>query len=885
SIHKPRRMAKAEDDPFRQWMSGFGSGLEHLWDALQHDYDSKTRQSVRSLALSCLILQTLLTTIAYFIPQLVCESLSQLFYPTILLFRYLHPEPWDHLFMTTVHSLGCADRSDIVAKPAPRYFDQLRQYIIRTVKASVAIALVHSVVYRTGMFAWPGMKLGLIAVYQFLKYKRVKRPFLKLCVTVMIVGPWWPIKAVQVFTLQQLFMYELLQPYLARRQFKGWEERAWLAQHEIELQGFACGAWLLCSIPFVGVAALPFMFPAVAYLLTRSCGLMENSGNGLSGDVIEKRWPGVKAVALGSSKAVDGPWEANKIVTLVRYSAPTTISPSSITHNDKATAEHYTKEQGHRFQVTAAQIEFEKKKSRDRKKELYREAETRSMHHPHHHHILHHHHHHPPPPPPPPPPHLESEQQHLPTPPPPLPHHQHEQHPTPPERSAIIPVPPAVPTMPDWMFPMRGGFPFTHPGSESPSTLGSTASIPTIPGVPMPPMPPTIPTMPPWMFRMRSGFPFTHPDDGGPSYSSGSSIPAPLTQAATAPAAMVTRDERKEPEGLDQPTIDVLSSHNFSDRKSIATAPSAPPAPSSSVDEEELSWAERANRHVGSDGAFRMESLSNGSDATFSSGEHMRDEHRPSLQPGAQPSSSRQSDGVLGSQKVKVPAQEIAVRAQERAVRATDQRMHAEENRLRSEEQKHRARAHRVQADETVDSRHERGGRRVSRPEVDQNHGRVRSHEDYYEEENERREDEEGEENDMEKDEYEEEYENWDTRPETWQEQIHNWHGPRGGGQIRGWGRGGRARPCPPGRGRGWRGMRGNGHGSRGANGWSDETLQSHLGGTRRAENDVIGLPSTFQDRLSAVIAENMLNVEEHINQRIENWGREWAKKLNGNSS
>lgn len=362
-------MATTDNDPFRQRMSGFGSGLEHLWDALQHEYDSKTKKSVLALSFRCLALQTVLNFITYLVPNSLCITFNQLFYPTVLFFRYLDPDPWDHLFMGTVRSLGCAERSDIVTQPGPKYFVQLKQYARRTFKAYFAIGIIHQLVHRTGVFSLPSIGLGLIAVHQFLQHKGVNRAFLKLCVAVIFIGPRWPVWAVQVFALQQLFMYELLQPYLARVQFKGWEERAWLAQHEIELQGFAFGAWLLCSVPWFGVAAIPFMFPAVAFLLTRSCGLMESSGQGVSGDVIEKRSPGVKAVAMGTSKSVEGDWETAKVKTHVRN---TNVEIHSPTSHDKTDAAHYLCDRGVQTALTEEQSAGERELSKQRKQKLYR---------------------------------------------------------------------------------------------------------------------------------------------------------------------------------------------------------------------------------------------------------------------------------------------------------------------------------------------------------------------------------------------------------------------------------------------------------------------------------------------------------------------------------
>ncbi|KAG0086658.1 hypothetical protein BGZ92_007972, partial [Podila epicladia] len=370
-------MATTDNDSFRKWMSGFGSGLEHLWDALQHEYDSKTRKSALALSFRCLALHTVLSAITYIVPNNLCITFNQPFHPTVLFFRYLNPDPWDHLFMSTVRSLDCSERSDIVAKPGPKYFIQLKQYARRTLKAYIAIGTIHHLVHRTGVFSLPSIGLGLIAVHQFLRHRGVNRAFLKLCVAVAVVGPRWPVWAVQVFALQQLFMYELLQPYLTRVQFKGWEERAWLAQYQIELQGFAFGAWLLCSVPWIGVAAIPFMFPAVAFLLTRSCGLMESSGRGVSGDVIEKRSPGVKAVALGSSKSVEGDWEAAKVKTHLRNTKVEVHSPSKHNKDDEG---HYLCDRGMQTELTEEQIATDRARSKTRKRELYRaEALTHAL--------------------------------------------------------------------------------------------------------------------------------------------------------------------------------------------------------------------------------------------------------------------------------------------------------------------------------------------------------------------------------------------------------------------------------------------------------------------------------------------------------------------------
>ncbi|KAF9952705.1 hypothetical protein BGZ72_005993 [Mortierella alpina] len=358
-------------DPIRAWVSNFGSGLEQLWHALQYQHSSKTRKAVFWLSIRCLVLQTILNIIVAIAPKGFCSSYRQLFYPTILLYRYLKPSAWDQLFMGTVQSLGCSGRTDIVAKPNPRYFVQLSRYVRRTFKASLAIAAIHWLLRRSGIFYLPSVALCLAAVHHFMRFKGVERSLLKLLVAATFLGLQWPVWAAQTFILQQLFMYELLQPYLSRVNFKGWEERAWLSQHEVELHGFAFGAWLICSIPWIGVAAIPHMFLAASFLLTRSCGFMENSG--IAGDVIERRSPGVKAVADGNSKSVQGNWEAIKIITYVRAdSVPAVEIPVS---HDNSNSESYSIEKGSQVPATAEQIRTDRELCQARKRDLLGEVD------------------------------------------------------------------------------------------------------------------------------------------------------------------------------------------------------------------------------------------------------------------------------------------------------------------------------------------------------------------------------------------------------------------------------------------------------------------------------------------------------------------------------
>ncbi|KAG0303648.1 hypothetical protein BGZ98_006444 [Dissophora globulifera] len=190
-----------------------------------------------------------------------------------------------------------------------------------------------------------------------------------------MVGPRWTVWFVQVFIQQQMFLYELLQPYFARIQFKKWEENVWLQEHEPELLGFAMGAWILCSIPFIGVAAIPLMFSAVAFLLSRSCGLMETSGLGSAGGLLEKHNPGVKEVAQGKSKAVSGDWDLVTVETLVRNSTLQRYHEPSehvnvLSKDGHQMAAFYVLDHGDQGAVTPSQVKAAKKSVKARKRNL-----------------------------------------------------------------------------------------------------------------------------------------------------------------------------------------------------------------------------------------------------------------------------------------------------------------------------------------------------------------------------------------------------------------------------------------------------------------------------------------------------------------------------------
>ncbi|KAF8964595.1 40S ribosomal protein S26, partial [Entomortierella lignicola] len=293
---------------------------------------------------------------------------------------YLHPGPWDELFMNTVYALGCETRVDIVGRPGPDYFVQLRQFIRRTFRAYVMIGIVYTLVHWKGFLSWPCNVLGLLAAQQYLKYKGVDQSWTKILISTIFIGPRWTVWFIQVSIQQQLFLHELLQPYFSRVQFKTWEENAWWAEHGIELQGFAFGVWAICSIPIVGVAAIPLMFPAVAFLLSRSCGLMENSGNGVSGDIIEKRIPGSKAVAFGKSKAVIGDWDSTRVETFVQNMALQSIKPTQQVESidQEAMAFHAT-DTGIGGAVDENQILADKGLADTRKKVIYREHQQQEL--------------------------------------------------------------------------------------------------------------------------------------------------------------------------------------------------------------------------------------------------------------------------------------------------------------------------------------------------------------------------------------------------------------------------------------------------------------------------------------------------------------------------
>ncbi|KAG0228780.1 hypothetical protein BGW42_001977 [Actinomortierella wolfii] len=262
-------------ETFREQLARFVSGVEQFWDGLTFEYNKHIRKSYKRLGLTCLILQWVLNTFNWLAPQ--CNIVKHLFYPTVLLYRYCRPQPWDDLFMNTVRQLGCAERSDVVAKPVPRTLRQLQGYLARTCKAYVAIGVLHLM---NSMEYWPPFTfLSLLAMYAYLRSKSFQQPGVVIVAVTALLGPRIPARVFEVVVVQQFFVRELLQPYLARVQFKAWEERAWFQAYDVELLGYGFGAWMICSVPVVGVAALPLTFATTAVMLSRSCGVLENSGS------------------------------------------------------------------------------------------------------------------------------------------------------------------------------------------------------------------------------------------------------------------------------------------------------------------------------------------------------------------------------------------------------------------------------------------------------------------------------------------------------------------------------------------------------------------------------------------------------------------------------
>ncbi|KAF8941072.1 hypothetical protein BGZ47_007505, partial [Haplosporangium gracile] len=620
-------------DPIRDWLSSFITGLELLFEAIRSLFttstDSSTKHTLLKLSLRCLILQTTLSFVSSATFALLPARFSssdggflahtQLFFPHILFYRYLFPTRWDQLFISTVRDLNCINRSDIVAKPSPRYFVQFKGFLRRMVKAHIELKLLNWLVYgRTAsVFYYPSAALALLASYSYLKSKQVVFSWKLVIVLVFAFGGGsnraaGPIWLVQTIYLQEWFLYELLQPYLARVQFKPWEEKAWLARYQTELYGFVLGAWLICKIPWVGVAAIPILFPAIAFLLTRSCGSMENTSQerpssgrtgagaraGVSGDLIERRTPGVKLVAQGNHPSVRGDWESVKVLTMVQSDpdyalhAIRDFKPRDHDLNWKNSSLHYSVDKGFDSALTQRQVEEDRLRLQSAREALYREAEREA----------------------------------------------HRQ--------------------------FRGGFRSTGFGGPLSGGRGFGRR--------------------PWDMRMDPRFAM-HTHTAGPSFSLSSSS-APASGSTTSPLTTTVQDPTTESETTSMGSSilnkdntnnyrsleeEDLTRYNFSDRKTLDSAPSAPR-------EEDLLPAEGGT-------GTRM----GGKNSTHST-HHTRIHSAPAFD-NSNSQSMRDHENWIRDQARMFRDQEHMLRDQENQIRARESMIRAQENQRRAAEQIRRA--------------------------------------------------------------------------------------------------------------------------------------------------------------------------------------------------
>lgn len=617
-------------DPIRDWLSSLITGLELLFESIRSlltsTTHSSTKQIVLKLSLRCLILQTTLSILSSIASTLHngggFMSHTQLFFPYILFYRYLFPKRWDQLFTSTVRSLNCTNRSDIVAKPSPRYFVQLKGFLRRMAKAHVELKLLNWLVHgRTAsVFYYPSAVLALLASYSYLKSKQVVffwKPafvlaFLLGAGNIHAAGPIW---LVQTIYLQDWLLYELLQPYLARVQFKPWEEKAWLDRYQTELYGFVLGAWLICNIPWIGVAAIPALFPAMAFLLTRSCGSMENTSQGRSagrtgaglgtgtGDLIERRAPGVKQVAQGTHPSVRGDWDSIKVLTMVQsdpdyaLQAIRDFQPRNHDLNWKNSSLHYSVDKGFDSALTHTQIEEDRIRSQSAREALYREAEREA----------------------------------------------HRQ--------------------------FRGGFRgvggFGGPSFQGRGGFGRG----------------------PWDMRMDPRFAM-HSHTAGPSSSSSLSSFAPASGSTTTTESIFTptsssihsKDNKAATGNYNSLEGEDLTRYNFSDRKTLDSAPSAPR-------EEDLLPSEPGARASGQNSMYL--------DPTITTTHHTRTHSSPNPDhyqlAGDRDICVQDQEKMFRDQERMIRDQEHMLRDQENLIRSRENRIRAQENQRRAAEQIRRA--------------------------------------------------------------------------------------------------------------------------------------------------------------------------------------------------
>ncbi|KAF9912124.1 hypothetical protein BX616_010409 [Lobosporangium transversale] len=351
----------------REWVSQFGSGLQHLLEVFQHKNGSETKRVILALSFQCSAIYCIIHIVIKSIPFTIGPYFvhNPFFYPSILVCRYLYPFLWDKIFINTVQLLGCSERPDITAKPALEYFSQTKRYYRRILMAYISTMILRKLIDYSGLLSILCKGLALVTIDLSLRYRGTQHVYWKLVIlAVFVIYPRFLIWGLQIFTLQQLLMYEFLQPYLVRVGFKQWEERAWISLYGIEMQGFVFGVWLLCcNVPWIGIAVVPWLFPAVVFLLSRSCGSMANTRQkhgGYRNSLVEKQ-----------SLGVEGDWEDVDVKTTIRSSINASFSrPDS--HSEDG-AQVYSLDRGVDVPTTREIIEADKERLAKLKLKRYQE--------------------------------------------------------------------------------------------------------------------------------------------------------------------------------------------------------------------------------------------------------------------------------------------------------------------------------------------------------------------------------------------------------------------------------------------------------------------------------------------------------------------------------
>jgi len=379
--------AVQENQDFRQAAS-FLSGLKQFCTSLLLIFKTPSLYGqLASLALRCVLLFVAVDVskrqlAKYHFVSSHCDH----FFTILLLFRYLIPRHFDEVFTATTKALACDTRPDLVNRRALPASDQLVQYLFRMFSAYLILGAVYGTLIKCetaltlkGFWAWSCFGLILIITYHYLQHKKVGR-YLRWAIVGMmawtaVIAPTSLLTAVRIAVQQQLFYHALLHPYLVRVQFKAWQERAWFQQYELELQGFAMGAWILCSCPYVGALMVPPVFSAMVCMLSNSCGRMENLGDEQARDIMEKRTPGVKTVALGQSRAVEGHWDSVSVNTFVgnanQPSSSSSSTPQNLGESGMSSYQHVDQEE--LGAVSESQIRKDRQIALERKQNLLNE--------------------------------------------------------------------------------------------------------------------------------------------------------------------------------------------------------------------------------------------------------------------------------------------------------------------------------------------------------------------------------------------------------------------------------------------------------------------------------------------------------------------------------